>query len=280
MAAPAPVPASENPAGLASVGRLRPALGTWLALEASAVTEGLALAALEAAFAAVAEVEGLMHPERPGSDVQRINSAPPGVETPIHPLTFEVLRFAQRLHRLSQGAFDPCLPTAPARLTDLTLRGRAADPRHERASGYRVVCARSTALDLGGIAKGFAVDRAVLALSRAGCAGGLVNAGGDLRVFGPEPAPIVLRRARAPDELLWLRNAALAVSDPCAAAPPGEHRGYYRRGTRHAGVRYAAVMAATAMSADALTKCVMLCHPRTAQRALQALRATALRGAD
>jgi thiamine biosynthesis lipoprotein ApbE len=39
-------------------------------------------------------------------------------------------------------------------------------------------------VDLGGIAKGFAVDRAVKALKCAGLASGVVNAGGDLRVFG------------------------------------------------------------------------------------------------
>ena len=280
MAAPAPVSAPETPTRLTSVRRLRPALGTWLALEASAATAPLALAALEAACTAVAEVESLMHPDRPDSDVQRINTAPPGVDVAVHPLTFEVLSFARRLHLLSQGVFDPCLPAAPARFTDLTLRRTAVDPRGPSAATCQVRSARRPALDLGGIAKGFAGDRAVLALERAGCAGGLVNVGGDLRVFGPQPAPIVLRQPRAPEQLLWLSNAALAVSDPRAAARPGQHRGYYRRGAKAARVRYTAVLAADAMSADALTKCVMLCTPRAAQRALRACGATALRGGD
>jgi len=44
-------------------------------------------------------------------------------------------------------------------------------------------------IDLGGIAKGYAVDRALMALRTAGCRGALVNAGGDLAVFGNRKHP-------------------------------------------------------------------------------------------
>jgi thiamine biosynthesis lipoprotein len=70
-------------------------------------------------------------------------------------------------------------------------------------------------IDLGGIAKGFAVDRAVAALRRHGIAEGLVNAGGDLSVFGPRSHLIDIRDPRQPDRPLCrvaLANAALASS--------------------------------------------------------------------
>ncbi len=73
----------------------------------------------------------------------------------------------------------------------------------------------SVKIDLGGIAKGFAVDRAVEALHRHRIAAGLVNAGGDLRVFGPRSHVIDVRDPRQPDRRICrvaLCNAALASS--------------------------------------------------------------------
>ena len=278
MAALASPPPSSSPAPPSGspVRRLRTALGTLLAVEALGPTQQQSLAAIEAAYARVAEIEALMHPERPSSDVQRINSAPPGVEVQVHPLTFRVLAFAQRLHRLSEGVFDPCLPQAPARLPDLVLRRSDPAPGGVSGATLRVVCSRHAALDLGGIAKGFAVDQAIEALQLSGCRAGLVNAGGDLRLFGPGREPILLRRACGRHRLLWLSNTALAVSDPLAPGRPQGHRGYYHPAARRTRARYAAVLAADAMSADALTKCVMLCAPPLARRVLAACGADAL----
>jgi thiamine biosynthesis lipoprotein len=73
----------------------------------------------------------------------------------------------------------------------------------------------SVKIDLGGIAKGFAVDRAVEVLRSHGIAEGLVNAGGDLRVFGPRCCAVDIRDPRQPDRALYsiaLRDAALASS--------------------------------------------------------------------
>ncbi|HYL70022.1 MAG TPA: FAD:protein FMN transferase [Candidatus Dormibacteraeota bacterium] len=276
MAALAPPPPFPAPSAATPVRRLRTALGTYLALEAVCATARQALPAIPAACAAITEVEALMHPARPGSDVQRINEAPPGTEISVHPLTFRVLAFARHLHELSEGVFDPCLPQAPARLSDLLLRRERPGALGPGVATFRVACARRVALDLGGIAKGFAVDQAIEALQRCGCGAGLVNAGGDLRVFGPQREPIFLRQPSGHHRLLWLADAALAVSDPHARGQPAEHRGYYRRSARSARWRYAAVLAADAMSADALTKCVMLCAPRMTRRLLAACGADVL----
>ena len=63
-------------------------------------------------------------------------------------------------------------------------------------------------LDLGGIAKGFAVDQAIHALRRGGCSEAIVNAGGDLRRFGRTPHPIYLRRGTGPVQVAVLRCGA------------------------------------------------------------------------
>src|ERR1700739_3336219 len=158
-----PLPAPRLRAG--PVERVRVALGTWVVIEASAHSRAQALLAIEEALGAMSEVERLMHPVHQGSDLERINSAPPGVPIPIHRYTARVLALAQRLNDLTGGVFDPCLPQRPGRLSDLRLL--SAEPE------YALPCLAPVALDFGGIAKGFAVDRAVAALRAGGCSTGL-----------------------------------------------------------------------------------------------------------
>jgi thiamine biosynthesis lipoprotein len=140
------------------------------------------------------------------------------------------------------------------------------------------MCHRPVWLDLGGIAKGYAIDRAIGALAGAGCSAGLVNAGGDLRVFGACSETILLRRSGSVCEPLVLQSSALAASDREAPGRPSEHRGYYRRGGRGATRRYAAVLAPEAAIADALTKCVLLGTNAQAAHALQAFGAVEVTG--
>ncbi len=90
--------------------------------------------------------------------------------------THQLLELSRRLHRLTHGVFDPCLPARPGSLADLEL---SATP-----DVHWVICRAPLALDFGGIAKGYAVDRAIEALRECGCRAGLVNAGGDVRLFG------------------------------------------------------------------------------------------------
>jgi FAD:protein FMN transferase len=255
-----------------STRRLRVALGTWVAIEAKApdpsgepATAALAIeqAAIEAAYAAMCLVEQAMHPHRRGSDLARINAAPLHVPTEIQPDTWRVLQLARRLHEITDGVFDPCVPSQPGGLRDLEI-----------GSEPRVVCHAPVEIDLGGIAKGYAIDKAVEKLIEHGCHAGLVNAGGDLRVFGEREETILLREADSSFRQLTLRNSALAVSDVDATDRPGEHRGYYSRKGESASRRYAAVIAKDAATADGLTKCVLLCPPDNAARALHELEAT------
>ncbi|HET7756895.1 MAG TPA: FAD:protein FMN transferase [Steroidobacteraceae bacterium] len=254
--------APETPPAPATLARMRIALGTSLAIEATAQSEPAVRAAVEAAFAAAGDVETRMHPHGSGSDVARINAAPPGTRINIHASTWAVLRLARRLHTLSGGAFDPCTPFRSGRLEDLEL-GETTP---------WVIAHAPLALDLGGIAKGHAVDCAVEALREGGCSAGLVNAGGDLRVFGPRHAPILLRRSDGSCEPLELHDAALAVSEIDAPRRPPEHLGYYSRtGAAALCCRFAAVIAPEAALADALTKCVLLCPPEVLEQLVPAL---------
>jgi FAD:protein FMN transferase len=250
----------------ARVQRLRPAMGTWVAIEATAGTDEVAAAAIEAAYLRIADVGQRLHPRRQGSELERIHSAPPQTAVAIEATTWELLQLAQSVHELSDGIFDPCLPSHPGRLSDLTL----SEPG---AGSHWALCRVPLALDLGGIAKGYAIDRAIEALRAAGCVSGGVNAGGDLRVYGGS-AKVLFRRADGSCVPLTLEDEALAVSDLDAEVGrrPPEHQGYYRRSGEFRPVRrYAAVVAARAVIADALTKCVLLAEKRCTARALRAL---------
>ncbi len=245
---------------------MRVAMGTSIVIEAHAASRARAEAALGAAFDALAEVARRLHPSAAGSELARLNAARAGTAVALGPAALAVLRFAQRLHTLSAGVFDPCLPTRAGRLTDLQLLLEGAPHAIARVP---------LEIDCGGIAKGYAVDAAVAALRGGGCSAGLVNAGGDLRVFGALAERLWLRGT---DTLrpLELRDAAVAVSDRDAPHRPAGHRGYYVRAGSAAARRYAAVRAHDAMTADALTKCVLLAAPAQARAVLAACGAVAL----
>lgn len=246
--------------------RMRLGLGTLIAIDAEADDATLAEHALAAAFEAVSCVDALMHPTR-GLDMIALSTASRGEWVPLHPWTFEVLRLSRRLHDLSAGIFDPCLPGGAGRIVDLDLSRRA--------------CARVRArvhLDLGGIAKGYAVDRALRALRVGGCRSGLVNAGGDLARFGAARCPIVCRQADGTGLLVALRAGALATSDTRASSRPPEHRGYYHAGDPARAIEgRVTVLAARAAVADGLTKCLLGAGSGLERRLLGAFGARRLR---
>jgi len=234
-----------------AVSRLRVAMGTFVAIDAEAGSDAVAQEGFEAAFAAVLAVQRLMHPTR-GIDLAALAAAAPGTPLTVHRWTWELLDLCRQLHQASRGVFDPCLAEAPGRMADLELK--AADT---------LIAHAPMRIDLGGIAKGYAVDRAIEALRAAGCDGGLVNAGGDLAVFGRRTHRILCGDPHAGGVLIELRDAALATSDAqghdsLQAMRPGEHRGYYDGGDRRLPVAgTATVMAARAAVADGLTKCLL-----------------------
>ena len=250
--------------------RVRPLFGTFVSVEATANGDLLELTAIDEAFAAIAKVAALLHPTT-GSDLRRLRAARIGEAVHVEPWTYEILATCRELNSQSRGMFDPCLPDWPGRMSDVELA----------ESHAQIVKRADVALDLGGIAKGFAVDRAIEALRSLGCRSALVNAGGDVRVFGPAPREIMLRLPFGRAHSLRLGDEAVAVSEPKSERSPAEHRGFYRGDTGEpvAG-RWVAVIAPTATLADGLGKCAMLCEPEAAAALLARHGARALFDAD
>lgn len=227
-------------------------------------------ARFDAAFAEIARVQRLMHPDAPGSDPRRIARLAHRRAVRVDRRTFEVLRLALALWRDSAGTFDPSLPArGGADLGALQLDAR----------GRNVRTRAPLRLDLGGIAKGHAVDLALDALRAQGCRRAIVNAGGDLRCLGAADWHAV--RVRLPNDpdrapaLLEVRNVAVATSADTHRRPgTGLRDGRRRRARAHDGS--VTVVAPTCALADALTKIVAL-QPQRAPRWLRRHRAHALR---
>ena len=237
--------------------RAQPWLGTLVEVRAQGASATAFDVAADAAFDAVAQVHALMSFHEAGSDVRRIARARAGERVAVHPHTVAVLKSALRWARLSEGAFDAgCAPQAVARgwlpaPDDATPPGTRPFEDALELDGHDVLVHAPVWLDFGGIAKGYAVDLAVARLRRAGIHTGIVNAGGDLRVFGALEETVLVRSPFDAAEawpIAALRDAACATSASGAVAS--------RRTQADAAPRSVTVFAPTACAADALTKIV------------------------
>jgi len=259
---------------LRKVRRARPLLGTFVEIEAEARSGADLDAAMEAAFAAVAEVHRLMSFHEPDSDVGRLNREAHLRPLVVHDWTCQVLQAAIELNRRSGGIFDIAVaPILQARGLLPCFDEHAPTAAVTRPDGIELLAGNAVRfrdpdvrVDLGGIAKGFAVDRARDALGRFGIVSGIINAGGDLLVFGGRAQTIHLRDPRDPRRLICsiaLSNEALASSarrvDPFRSAGTDDTAVIDpttgRAATMLAGVT---VRAPSCMIADALTKVVMV----------------------
>lgn len=206
-----------TPTPLNRLARCRPALGTYVKISLCGDDEGELLGHSQAAFAEIERVERLMSFHDPASELSRLNR-----EAHLRPVTVsretaEVLRFGLRLSRLSDGAFDFTVAPELVRRGHLPDHGQAADPRATwrdvHLEGGRVRFGRPLLVDLGGIAKGYAVDRAMAVVpSRLEA---VVNAGGDLRMRpwrGRTVAVQVPRRRRRSLRQIVMRAGAVATS--------------------------------------------------------------------
>ena len=245
-----------------STRRQRPLLGTFV--EIGVLMHGAqAHAAIEAGFDTVAAIERLLSFHNPRSELSRLN-ATPGVELRLSPDSLRVLRLAMAMMRASAGLFDCTVGGELVRLAALPDHGGPPPLPHGEVDDVvfapgRVRLRRPLRITLDGIAKGYAVDRAIACLRHRGVSAGWVNAGGDLRAFGATSVPITRRELDGRRSSLgYLQNAAVASSAVTT------ERDAYRPGVIVAGSKGSqqpgmwSVLARWAWRADALTKVAAL----------------------
>lgn len=266
--------------------RCRPLLGTFVEITASDAGDKHLNLAANAAFAAIEKIQELMSPHDPESELSLLNREAAKRPVKLSAETFDVLRRADRIASQSGGAFDYTIAPTLARWGLLPASLKRRSPGCWRdvllLPGRNVRFLRPLAIDLGGIAKGFAVDKAIKILHSAGVASGVVSAGGDLRVFGRENATVHFRHPSCPCALLKacsIRESALATSSPVFSQKVWHGRRVSHlinplQGRAITGSVSVTVQARECWVADALTK-VVLNSPESADELLRTYEAKA-----
>lgn len=191
----------------------REIMGTWATVTLITDQGGKAVAATEAAFAFLDSVNVLMNPRSEESEIYAVNRHAHERPVSVSAATFAVLQRAADYSHLSSGAFDvsvgPLIHLWEKCAHEGRLPGRVETEASRRAVGYEKITlepaercvrfqVRGMRVDLGGIAKGFAIDGAVEAILRTGVTAGIVEVGGDLRCFGKIPAGLIGKKALLP----------------------------------------------------------------------------------
>jgi thiamine biosynthesis lipoprotein len=205
--------------------------------------------ALAKAQAELSRVEGLMSSWIDRSEISRFNSAAAREPVKLSAETLDVLRAARDATEATGGAFDvTCRPLielwrkagqSGRRPTEMEIAGAREETGWrgiQLSQNGAIKNAGPIRVDLGGIAKGYAIDMAVEVMRKSGVDGGMVDVGGDLRCFG-----------RPPDGQAW----SVQVRDPFAEGVLGKFSleegavctsGGYARFTEVAGRRYSHII--------------------------------------
>lgn len=185
----------------ATARQAREVMGTLAEVTAVAADQTTARAAVEAAYAAFEQVNSLMSDYRDDTEISRLNALPAGESFVVSPETFFVLQRSAEVSQASGGAFDvTCRPLVSLwkqagkdnRLPDQAALSNTVavvgwdnlklDPQSRRVTKG----VAGMQIDVGAIAKGYALDLAAERMKAAGATCALIDVGGDLVAVGTQ----------------------------------------------------------------------------------------------
>jgi thiamine biosynthesis lipoprotein len=265
------------------------AMGTLVEIKIWGRDDAGAQAAISAAFEEIARLERLMTTWREDSDVSRVNANAGISPVAVAPETFEVIRRSLEFSRRSGGAFDITFYALKGLWKfDQDLDARLPDRKELRRRlpliDYRKVKLdeakrtvflekKGMAINLGGIAKGYAVDAAAAVLRRAGFPDSIVQAGGDLMLSGSKsgrPWQAGIRDPRAERDTYF---AVAPVKDHAFSTAGDYERFFFIGGKRYhhiidpktgypaTAARSVTIYAPDATTADGLDDAVLILGP-------------------
>lgn len=269
-----------------SVHRSYRAMGTQITFTAYTRDEALAIAAFEEAAAEFRRIEDLLTVWKPDSEIARINRAAGRAPVVVSEETLKLLLEGRRFYEWSDGRFDLSFGAlAGLWKFDHDRDDRIPDPKEVKAKlplvDYRKVRIdekdrsvflpkEGMRLHLGGLGKGYAVDKAVALLRARGLLDFMVQAGGDLYVAGKKgdrAFRVGIRDPRGPASSFF---AFAELSDTTFSTSGDYERFFIHEGQRYHHIidpktgeparvlRSATVMADSAMLADGLSTVLML----------------------
>lgn len=232
------------------------------------------------------------------SDIAAVNAAAGTRPVAVGAETFGLIEKALEASRLTRGGYDAVLGglkilwgfgtdrTAVPDRAELNRRLRASGMRQlELGDGTVFLKSRGASMDLGGLGEGYLIDLAVRSLRSSGVRSGIVEATGDLAVFGRHPERphwrIGVKNPRDPEGPLI---GVIRLKDTAVATSGDYERVFVENGKRYchildprtgfpaeSGCISVTVVAPAALDADALATGLFTLHPDTALAVIESL---------
>ncbi|TKB64295.1 MAG: FAD:protein FMN transferase [Nitrospira sp.] len=222
-------------------------MGTLVTVTAVASDKSIGDQAMQVAFDEIKRLEQVLSTWRPDSELSRVNSEAGRQPVQVSPETLELIVRSLDIAQLTGGGFNIALgPAVDA--WSVTERQHIPDERELQRLKPLVDWTRiqvnkeartiylphtGMRIDVGGIGKGYAADRAVAEMKRVGVMGGVVALSGDIKAFGVLPDRkgflVGIKHPRREDELIAmidLNNEAISTA--------GDYERFFERD----GVRY------------------------------------------
>ena len=244
--------------------------------------------AVDAVMAELRRIDNLMSHYKPESELSQINQYANQRPVAVDKELFDLIKLSTHFSQITEGAFDityasvgylydypnhihPSEAQIRAQLPAINWRNMLLDEEHHTVrfehAGMRI--------DLGGIGKGYAVDRGIEILKARGVTHGLVTAGGDSRIIGDRmgrPWLVAIRHPDNPSKVVTripLANSAVSTSGDYERFFDEDGVRYHHIIDPHTGhsaskVRSATVLAPTATQSDGMSKTAFVLGPEKA----------------
>jgi FAD:protein FMN transferase len=265
-------------------------MGTEVRVSVWTADNARADAAIAAVFGEFDRLDALMSVWKDGSDIARLNAAAGEHAVPVSPETREVLGIAHEISEQTAGAFDVTFAALSGlwKFDDQDKDGSVPDHREiqkrlplinyrdlvvENSAGTAVLSRKGMRVNLGGIGKGYAVDRGVDILRRNGLRDFMIQAGGDMYVAGKRGDRawrLGIRDPRGPADRIF---ATLDLTDGTFSTSGDYERFFMKDGRRYHHIidlrvgepatlcRSVTLVTERAVIADALAKAVFILGP-------------------
>ena len=244
--------------------------------------------AIDAVMAELRRIDALMSHYKPESELSQINQYANERPVQVDKELFDLIKLSTHFSQITEGAFDityasvgylydypnhihPSEAQIRAKLPAVNWRNLLLDEEHHSVRfehpGMRI--------DLGGIGKGYAVDRGIEILKARGVARALVTAGGDSRIIGDrmgKPWLVAIRHPDNPNKVV----TRIPLADS-AVSTSGDYERFFDEGgvryhhiidphTGHSAskVRSATILAPTATQTDGMSKTAFVLGPEKA----------------